>query len=705
MRTVNRRDFIKLTGAASTGLILGFHLPSRDQDLFADTQTGSFSPNVWLKIDPNGVTTITVARSEMGQGPRTYFPMIVAEELEADWRSIRYQQADAHPDKYGSQSTGGSYGVRSSWEKLRKAGATAREMLISAAAEKWSVDRSTCYADQGRIVHRPTNRSFSYGSLAGEAAAMPVPENPSLKDPKEFKIVGTWVKQLDTRDRSTGKAKFGIDMKVPGMQFATLARCPVFGGKVASYDATKAKTVPGVRSVIQIDRGVAVLADSTWAAMQGREALKITWDNGSDAALSSKMIRAMFAEASKKEGVVEQREGNADKAIAEAGTSVSAVYELPYLAHASMEPMNCLADVRSDRCEIWVPSQRPQAAQTVAAEITGLPKEKVVVHVTLLGGGFGRRLESDYVEEAVKISKAAGCPVKLTWTREDDMTHDFYRAASLHVVNGAVDKDGRILGWKYKMIGPSINGQRDPVRYKDGADRSTLSTAIDLPYSIPNLTVSYVMANTAVPIGAWRSVYASQNAFVVESFIDELAYAAKHDPLEFRLRLLGKSPRMKKVVETVAEKAGWTMPLPMGHGRGIACATCFGTYAAEVAEVSVEQGKIKVHRIVVAVDCGIAVAPNTLEAQVEGAVALALTAVLKSELTIENGRTTQSNFDEYPILRMDEMPKVEVYTVNSYEALGGIGEPPVPPVAPAVCNAVFAATGTRLRRLPVGTVP
>ena len=703
-KTVSRRDFMKMTGTAGTGLVLSFYLPSGPHELFARSRAEQFSPNVWLKIDPNGKITITVARSEMGQGPRTYFPMIVAEELEADWQSIGYEQADAHPDKYGSQSTGGSYGVRSSWERLRKAGAAAREMLISAAARKWNVHRSECYANRSTIVHRPTGKSFSYGELVEEAALMPVPDNPPLKDPKDFKIVGTRVKQFDTRDRSTGKAMFSIDMKVEGMQYAILARCPVFGGNVARYDATKARGVPGVRSVIQIDRGVAVLADSTWAAMQGREALDITWDTRGDATSSTEKIRAMFAEYAKKEGVVEQREGDAEKAIAEAGTSIHATYELPYLHHSSIEPMNCLADVRTDSCEVWAPSQRPQSAQAIAAEITGLPKEKVTVHVTLLGGGFGRRLESDHVEEAVKISKAAGSPVKLTWTREDDMMHDFYRPASLHVVSGAVDKDGSILGWMYKMIGPSINGQRDPGRYKEGADRSTLSTALDMPYSIPNLIVSYVMANTPVPIGAWRSVYASQNAFVVESFIDELAHAATKDPLEFRLRLLDKSPRVKKVVELAAEKAGWTKPLPKGYGRGIATASSFGSHVAEVAEVSVDKGKIRVHRIVVAVDCGIAVAPNTLEGQVEGAVALALTALLKPQITIEKGRTAQSNFDECPLVTIDEMPKVEVWTVNSYEALGGIGEPPVPPVAPAVCNAVFAATGTRIRSLPVGSV-
>jgi isoquinoline 1-oxidoreductase beta subunit len=699
--SVNRRDFMKVAGAAGAGLVLSFYIPSKEHSLFGEQTPESFAPNVWLTIDTKGIVTITVAKSEMGQGPRTYFPMIVAEELEADWKSIRVVQADASPDKYGSQATGGSTGVRTSWDKLRKAGATAREMLITAAAARWKVDKSTCYAEKGTVIHAPTKKSLSFGELADDAGKVTVPDNPPLKDPKDFKIVGTWVGQLETPDRSTGRAMFGVDIKVPGVQYASLARCPVFGGNVASFDATKAKAVPGVRNVVQIDNGVAVLADSNWGAMQGRQALDIKWDNGPNASLDSQAIRKMFEEYSNKDGVVGEKEGDVANVFADGHTNVEAVYELPYVSHSPMEPMDCLADVRSDRCEVWVPSQTPQDAQNIASRITGLPKDKVTVHVTLLGGGFGRRLDNDYVEEAVKISKAAGVPVHLLWTREDDMMHDLYRPASRHVVRGAVDKDGTLVGWSYKMIGPSIGGQRNPERHKDGMDRSALSSAIGLPYAIPNLLVSYVMANTAVPIGAWRSVYASQNVFVVESFIDELAHAAGKDPVEFRLKMMDKSPRLKKLVETVADKAGWKKPLRKGHALGIACSSCFGSHAAEIAEVSVEKGKVQVHRIVVAVDCGIAVAPNTLEAQIEGAVALALTATLKDEITSEGGRTKQNNFDGYRLLTIGEMPKVEVHIVNSYEALGGIGEPALPPVSPAVCNAIFAATGTRVRRLPI----
>jgi CO/xanthine dehydrogenase Mo-binding subunit len=701
MSSVNRRNFLKIAGGAGAGLVLSFYLPSKSHELFGESPNETFAPNVWLRIDPSGTVTITVAKSEMGQGPHTYFPMIVAEELEADLKSIRVEQADAHPDKYGSQGTGGSTGVRTSWEKLRKAGAAAREMLISAAATKWNVDRTSCYAEHGSVIHKPTKRTFTYGQLAVDASKLPVPQNPPVKDPKDFKIVGTWVAQLPTTDRSTGKAMYGTDTKVPGMLYASLVRCRVFGGNVASFDATKAKTVPGVRTVVQIDNGVAVLADSTWAAMQGRDALDIKWDNGPNSSLNSEKIRQMFEEYSSKEGIEGERTGDIAKALSEAAKTVDAVYDLPYVSHSPLEPMNCLANVKPGSCEIWVPSQTPQSAQDIGAQITGFPKEKVVVHVTMLGGGFGRRLDNDYVEEAVKISKAAGVPVQLLWTREDDMMHDLYRPASRHLVRGAIDRNGNLVGWDYKMVGPSIGGQRSPERYKDGMDRSALSAAIDLPYTIPNLLVRYVMANTAVPIGAWRSVYASQNVFVVESFIDELSHLAGKDPVEFRLSMMDKSPRLKKLVETVAEKAGWKKPLPKGHGLGIACSSCFGSHAAEVAEVSVENGAVKVHRFVVAVDCGIAVAPNTLEAQLEGAVALALTAALKDEITIKDGRTTQSNFDAYRLLTIGEMPKVEVHIINSYEALGGIGEPALPPVAPALCNAIFSATGKRIRRLPI----
>jgi len=702
--TVNRRDFMKIASSAGAGLVLSFYLPSAESELFAEPLAESFSPNVWLKIDPSGIVTVTVAKSEMGQGSRTYFPMILAEELEADWSTIRVEQAPAHADKYGSQSTGGSTGVRTSWEKLSKAGATVREMLISAAAQKWNVDRATCYAEKGTIIHRPTKKSLTYGELAEDAAKLPVPEAPALKDPKNYKIVGTWIPQVETAARSSGRAIFAVDVKVPGMLNATLLRSAVFGGKLVSFDATKAESTPGVKKVVQIDRGIAVLADSTWAALKGREALEIKWDEGPNSKLSSADIQRMFEEYARKDGAVATKEGDVDAAFAGNVRKIEAVYNAPYVSHSPMEPMSCVADVRADSCEIWIGSQNPQALLNSTATLLGFPKEKITIHVTLIGGGFGRRLDNDFGEEAVKISKAAGVPVKLLWTREDDMHHDFYRPASHHVLSGAVDKDGKIVAFKHRVVAPSITGQRAPERIKDGMDRGVLDCAANMPYTIPNVLVDYVMAIPPVPIGAWRSVYASQNVYVVESFVDELAAATHKDPLEFRLQMLDKNPRMKKVLETAAEKSGWTTKLPKGRGRGIACSFCFGSFAAEVAEVSVVKGKVKVHRMVVAIDCGMGVAPNTLESQVDGAVALALSAALKGEITIENGRTKQGNFDAYPILTIDEMPKIEVHVVNSYEKLGGIGEPPLPPVAPAVCNAIFAATGKRVRKLPIGNL-
>ena len=698
---VNRRDFIKIVSGTGAGLVLGFYLPPKARELFAEPLPSSFAPNVWLRIDPRGTVTITVAKSEMGQGAHTYFPLIVAEELEADLQAIKVEQAPTHPDRYGSQSTGGSTGVRTSWDKLRLAGATAREMLISAAAQKWQVDRSACYAEKGKVRHRSTGRALDFGALTEAAAKLSVPEKPPLKDPRDFKIVGTWVPQLGTPDRSSGRAIFASDLKVPGMLYATLARCPVFGGKAASFAAAKAQAVPGVKKVVAIDGGIAVLADSTWASLKGREALEVKWDEGPSAALSSASLRRLFAEMAGGKGAVGQKEGDVDKAFAESGNKIEALYEMPFISHSPLEPMNCLADVRAGSCEIWVGSQNPQAAQTSAANILKIPKEKVAVHVSLLGGGFGRRLVNDFVDEAVKISQTAGVPVKLLWTREDDMQHDLYRPASRHVLSGAVDRSGKLLGWKHRVVAPSITGQREPGRIVGGLDKSALNCAIDMPYAIPHLLVDYVMANTAVPIGAWRSVYASQNVFVVESFLDELAALAGKDPVAFRLEMLDKTPRMKRLVETVAEKSGWRQKLPPGHGRGVACSFCFGSYAAEVAEVSLEKGRVRVHKIDVAVDCGLGVAPNTLEAQVEGAVALALTAVLKGEITFANGRTEQGNFDAYPLLTIEEMPQVAVHIVNSYEPLGGIGEPPLPPVAPAVGNALFAATGKRVRRLPL----
>jgi len=593
-------------------------------------------------------------------------------------------------------STGGSFSVRGSWQTLRTAGATAREMLLTAAAQTWGVNRSTCQAEKGAVVHS-SGKKLSYGELAAEAGKVPVPTEVSLKDPKDFKILGKPMPKLDTPLKVNGSAKFGIDIRVPGMLFASIEKCPVFGGKVVSFDASKAKAVPGVRDVIQLDVGIAVVADSTWAAFQGRKALSITWDEGRYSNQSSAAIWKSFEEAAKSRGSIDNYEGDAEASFDAAPTKVEAVYYAPLIAHASIEPMNCVADVRADRCEIWVPTQSPQASQNEAARILGLPVDKVKVHVTLIGGAFGRRLQTDFVSEAVKVSKAIGAPVQVIWTREDDMRHDWYRPCTYNVFKAGLDRDGWPIAWLHRIVGPSSRGL--------AVGGSTP------PYAIPNFRIDSHIEETGVPIGAWRSVGPSQNGYVIESFIDELAHAAKKDPFEYRRHLLSKSPRLRRALEVAAEKAGWpartpqaggSKPLPAGHGLGIAAVESFGSSVAEVVEASVDKnGAVQIHRIVAAVDCGPIVNPNTLEAQVEGGIVYSLSSVLKDEITIDKGRVVQGNFDDYRILTIDEMPRVEVHIIPSTEAVGGIGEPGLPPVAPALCNALFAATGKRIRRLPI----
>jgi len=673
---LSRRDFIKAGSTAGAGLIICFSLPWGKDMLFAQEQAGEFAPNAWLKVEPSGAVTVTVAKSDMGQGIRTSLPMIVAEELGADWKDVKVVQAMAHPDKYGGMGTGGSSSVRGSWDKLRAAGAAAREMLISAAALSWGVDRSACVAEKGTVVHKPTGREIPFGELVEAAAKLPVPDHPPLKEKKDYTIVGKWIPQIDTRDKSSGRARYGIDVAVPGMLYASLVRCPVFGGKVVRYDDSSARTVPGVKDVVQIDRGVAVVGDSTWAALKGRDALKITWDEGAGAGTSSAKIHEMLVEMSKQEGAVAEDTGSR-QALAAASRKADAVYEVPFLAHATMEPLNCVADVRTDGCEIWTGTQSAQGALNDTAETLGLSRDNVKVNVMFLGGGFGRRSTNDFVGEAVRISRAVHAPVKLLWTREDDM----------------------LVAWSHRLVAPSIGAQHGPNRKE--VDRSAMECAVDMPYHIPNVFVDYVMANTPVPISWWRSVYASQNVFAVESFVDEMASTAKKDPLAFRLQMLDDQPRMTEVLKTASSKAGWGKHLPKGRGLGIACARSFGSYVAEVAEVTVTEGGVRVNKVVAAVDCGLAVAPNTLTYNVEGAIVYGLTAALKGKITLENGRVQQGSFDDYELLTMEETPDVEVHIVESNEPLGGIGEPGLPPIAPAVCNAIFAATGKRLRELPI----
>ena len=703
---LSRRGFLKV-GIAGGGLVLGLYLPSPKRLAIAATESPKqFSLTPLVRIGTDGRVTIIVGQSEMGQGIATSVPMIIADELEADWSKVRFEQAPADPafgdpERGGTQSTGGSRSIRSMLMYWRRLGAAGREMLIAAAAKEWGVPAEECRAEQSVVTHQPSGRKLTYGQLAEKAAQLPVPKEPKLKSPEEFRFIGKEVARLDTPDKVSGRALYGIDVKVPGMLIATVQRCPVFGGKVASFDATKAKAVKGVRHIVQVSSGVAVVADSYWAAKKGREALTITWDEGPNGQQSSAAITQLYAETAKQPGPVARKEADGESALAAATKKVEAVYEVPFLAHATMEPMNCTAHVRKNDCEIWVGTQNQTATRDTGARITGFPLDAVKVNTMMLGGGFGRRGHQDFVADAVETSKAVNAPVKVIWSREDDMQHGFYRPATYNVLRAALDERGTPTAWAHRIVGPSISAERGQ-KLENGIDPSMVEGAANIPYAIPNLEVQYIYKNVGIPVGVWRSVGASQNAFITESFIDELAAAAGKDPFEFRRGLLSKALRHKGVLELAAEKAGWGMPLLPGRFRGIAVAFSYASYAAEVAEISIaKDGKVRVHRVVCAIDCGVHVNPDQVIAQMEGGIVYGLSAALYGAITIDKGRVQQSNFHDYPVLRINEMPVVEVHIVPSKAAAGGIGEPGVPPLAPAVANAIFAATGKRIRKLPI----
>ena len=688
---LDRRDFVKLGVVAGAGLLLGVRIPDRR----TGPGTAAFAPNVFLRIDPAGDVTIWVARSDMGQGVRTALPMIVADELDADWDRVRVVQADAHPDKYGRMMTVGSTSVRGgAWLPLRRAGAAAREMLVAAAATRWSVPTSELRTENSRVSHPSSRRSASYGELAEAAAAIPLPAQPKLKDPSQFKLIGTARPQLDTKDKITGRAVYGTDIRVPGLLFATVVHPPVYGGTVRSFDDRRARAVAGVRHVVQVSQGVAVVADNTWAALQGARALQVTWNNGAFA-MSTPEIFAEFARLADGPAAGARSDGDAGAALAGAARRVEATYEAPYLAHATMEPMNCTADVRRDRCEVWAPTQNPQGTQSVSARLTGLPVDAVTVHVTHLGCGWGRRSRTDFVEDAVETSMKVGAPVQVLWTREEDMQHDFYRPAAYHRLVGGLDTAGRATALHARVVAQGISGGNRPV------DGPAVAGIADMHYAIPNVRVEYARAQLAVPVGYWRSVGPSQNTFVLESFIDEMAHAAERDPVEFRREMLSGNPRLRHVLEVAAEQSGWGKPLPAGRARGIAVVEDKGGLVAQVAEVSVQNGRVRVHRVTCAADCGQIIHPGIVEAQLTGSVIAGLTAALYGEITIERGRAKQGNFNDYRMLRLGESPKIDVHIVKNHEEPGGVGEPAVPPIAPAVANAIFALTGKRTRRLPI----
>jgi isoquinoline 1-oxidoreductase beta subunit len=691
---VHRRGFLKVSAGAAGGLLVGFYIPESSK-LAADT-AGAAKLNTYVHIGADDIVTFTITKSEMGQGTLTSLSQILAEELDCDWKKIQTEIPSPEP-QFGMMGAYGSLSVRTTYNTLRQAGAGAREMLIQAAAQKWGVDKSQCRTENGAVVNASTNARFPYGSLADAAAKLPAPANVTLKDPKQFKVIGTSVKRLDTAAKVSGRANFGIDAKVDGMLYAVVARCPVFGGKVASFDATKAKAVPGVKQVVQVPSGVAVLADNTWNAMQGRKALEVQWDEGTNATNTSAKIRQNFVDLVAKPGAVARKAGDADKALADAAKKIEAVYEAPYLSHSPMEPMNCTAHVRQDGCDVWVATQIQSAAQQTAAQITKLPNDKIKIHTMFLGGGFGRRGGADFVSEAVEISKAAGVPVKLTWSREDDMQHDLYRPATYAKFAGGVDGSGNLTAFTCRVASQPFAG------INNGVDRNAVDGIANLGYGsgIPNILVDNHPTETGVPCTFWRSVGYSHNTFMTESFIDELADAAGKDPVEFRRTLLAKNPRMLGVLNLAVEKSGYGKPLPAGHFHGVGVVDNIGSFNAQVAEVSIANGKLKVHKVTCAIDCGVVVNPAIVEQQVQSGIVFGLGPVLRQAITIDRGRVVQANFNSYDPLRIDEMPVVEVHIVPSTANPGGTGEATTPNISAAVANAVFRATGKRVRHLPI----
>ncbi len=701
---INRRSFLKTGAAGAAGLLVGFYFYG-DVETLSAAADAPIVLNAWIHVGTDNLVTVLIDKSEMGQSILTGLAMIAADELDCNWKNVRTEFAPADKvylnPRFSAQATGGSSGTPTSWNPLRKASATARAMLIQAAAQKWGVDAAQCSAENSEVVHTASKRRLKYGSLAEAATKLPVPQDVPLKTPSQYQIIGKPTKRLDTPAKVNGSAQYGIDVRIPGMLYAVVARCPVFGGKVASFDAAKAKLVPGVKDVIQISNGIAVIAGNTWAAMEGRGALEVHWDEGPNANLSSADISKSLADAAARPGHVARKEGDAEAGLAAAASKFVVDYEVPFLAHATMEPQNCTAHVRADRCDVWAPTQAQTGSQAMAAKFSGLDISAVFIHTTFLGGGFGRRFEVDFIGEAVEISKATGAPVKVTWSREDDMQHDYYRMVSHARCTAGLDAEGWPVVWSSRVSSPSLLARFGPLQ--DNYDHRSVESLDDVPYAIPNILIDFQLVNTGVPIGFWRSVGASQNGFFLESFIDEMATAGKKDPYELRRRLLAKSPRHLAVLETAANNAGWGKPLPAGRFRGLAVVTSYEGFVAHSIEISVnrQQRTLKVHRVVCALDCGRIVNPSSIQAQARSCIVYGLTAAMHSAITIDRGRVQQNNFNDYQMMRFDEMPEVEVHIIPSEKPPTGAGEFVVPPVAPALCNAIFAATGRRVRRLPV----
>jgi isoquinoline 1-oxidoreductase subunit beta len=701
---LNRRTFLKTTTAVGGGLMIGSYLAlDGSDDLLA---AGSFEPNIWIKINSDDTVRIMLSQLEMGQGVMTSMPMLVAEELDMDWAKIKteWTPADAkygNPNFGGQQLTAGSNSVRGMWKILRGAGATARAMIVTAAAQTWNVPENSLTTAKGVVLHKASSRRATYGSLVDKAAALPVPKDVKLKDPKNFTLMGKDIPRLDIPEKVNGSAVFGMDVKLPGLMTARVARSAVFGGKVKTFNDAKAKAVPGVKHVVQISNGVAVVADNYYSATRGIQALEVTWDDGPNAALTSADIIRKYAELAQKPGKEARKQGDADAVLSSSAKKFERVFEAPFLAHATMEPMNATADVKADSCDVYVPTQGQTACHMAAIAASGLPMQKVKIHTTYLGGGFGRRGEADYVTEAVEISKAVKAPVKVIWSREDDMQHDFYRPISYARMSGAVDASGKPTVFTQHLVQQSLMKRLGSLP-PNGVDFISVDGSATLQYDIPNIKVEYTEQDPGIPYGFWRSVGASFQGFAVEAFVDELASTAGKDPYQFRHDLLAKAPRHRAALDLAAEKAGWGKPLPQGRARGIAMMEAFGSILAQVTEVSVDaKGAVKVHRVVCTVDCGWVINPDTIRQQMEGGIVYGLSAALKGEITIDRGRVVQRHFNDYQVVRHQEMPVIEVHIVPSVEEPGGIGEPSTALAAGSLVNAIYAATGKRIYKLPV----
>jgi isoquinoline 1-oxidoreductase beta subunit len=700
----SRREFLKVSVAAGGGLLLGFALP-RAHSAERAGAAAAFAPDAFIRIDRNGTVTLIMCQVEMGQGIYTAISQILADEMDVDFKRVLVEAAPPNDALYsnaalGFQVTGGSTSIRVFWMPMRKAGASARAMLIQAAAATWGVDPGTCRAANSEVIHDASGRRLPYGALVDRAARLTPPKDPALKARKDFQLIGTPARRLDSPDKVNGRAMFGIDAMPPGVKFATLKSSPVLGGKIAHIDEAGARDLPGVRQVVVLDDLVAVVGDHMWAAKKGLDALQIKWDDGPNAGVSSQQILDEISAASERDGVVAKSVG--DTATALSSNRIEATYHVPLLAHAPMEPMNCTVHVKPDSCEIWVGNQVITRTQAIAAKLTGLPLAKVVVHNHLIGGGFGRRLEIDMIAKAVRIAQKVDGPVKIVWTREEDIQQAMYRPFYFDRFAAELT-DGKITAWSHRVVGSSILARFAPPAFVKGLDADAVDGAIDFPYDVPNIHVEYVRQEPpAVPTCFWRGVGPTHNIFVIESFVDELAHKAGKDPVQFRLDQLHGAPRLRACLELVVQKAGWGQPLPARVGRGVAVQSVFGSHLATIAEAEVDRyGDVKVRRLVCAVDCGIAVNPDTIAAQIEGGLIFGLTAALHSEITIAKGRVQQSNFNDYRMMRINEAPSIEVHLIRSEEAPGGIGEPGTVAAAPSLANALFAATGVRLRRLPI----